>query len=204
MLHTAHMTSPKYVPEFIGISHYGHKDDIYIIQRLCQGRPISYELKNREDLQVIMKKTLLVLRDMHRVGIIHMDIKHDNIIRDHGQFKLVDFGSALFADSTLTTPTRGTPEYMAPEVILNDACCESDVWSAGVMAYQLAYGKFPFRTTKVISTIEEVYDNILEREPDYDGQRLNACQDFLRLCLIKDKADRPTAEELLFHPFLAV
>lgn len=215
MLHTAHLMSPKYVPEFVAISRYDtglfahseHKDDIYILQSLCPGEPIPTKVSTYSDLKIIMKHTMSALRDVHRAGIIHMDVKHDNIIRENGgnSFKLVDFGSAIYVDAE-RKPTRGTPEYMAPEVILNDASFESDVWSAGVMAYQLAYGKFPFHYEKSVCTIEQVFANILENEPRY-GSNSNSnsndeCQDFLRLCLCKDKTKRPAPAELLTHAFI--
>jgi serine/threonine protein kinase len=199
MLHTAHLMSPKLVPEFFAISE--HPPDIYIIQSLCPGESIPIAKITKEDLKIIMTYTLSALRDVHRAGIIHMDVKHENIIYNkQNSFKLIDFGSAVYSDAA-HKPTRGTPEYMAPEVIMHDAGFESDVWSAGVMAYQLIYGKFPFH--KPVHTIDELFTNILEHEPEYNIDIDKHVVDFIKLCLCKEKSDRPTASELLGHNFIA-
>ncbi len=82
---------------------------------------------------------------LHRRGVIHRDIKPGNVIVDGEQVKLVDFGISEFSDHvTRSTSMSGTVPYMAPELLRGEpASLSSDLYSAGVMAYELFAGRHP-------------------------------------------------------------
>ena len=85
---------------------------------------------------------------MHKENYVHRDIKPENILlesREDLNIKLTDFGFAQYMDNGKLSMQMGTPEYMAPEIIEGDDYDQKvDVWSAGVVAYQLFCGQTPF------------------------------------------------------------
>jgi len=131
----------------------------------------------REVLDVASQVTS-ALAAAHQAGIVHRDIKPDNIMLRHdGVVKVLDFGLAKLTDiqarssntdaATMTMGTEpgvvmGTPSYMSPEQARGlkvDAC--SDIWSLGVVLYEMAGGRLPFAG----ATISDVIATILHREP---------------------------------------
>lgn len=98
-------------------------------------------------------------------GIVHRDIKLENVLIDGGVVKLADFGFACFVEKSCKTRDRvGTPLYFAPEVIKESHYSfQTDVWALGVVFYHMITGKFPFNA----NTMPELSVKILNgyREP---------------------------------------
>jgi Tol biopolymer transport system component/tRNA A-37 threonylcarbamoyl transferase component Bud32 len=105
-------------------------------------------LKLEEALDIAIQ-TAQGLQAAHEKGIVHRDIKPANlIVNQHGQVKIMDFGLAQLADRTRLTQTAailGTPAYMSPEQAQRlPADRRSDIWSAGVVLYEMVTGRLPF------------------------------------------------------------
>lgn len=157
-----------------------------------------------------MAEIILGVQHIHQAGIMHRDLKPKNILigRD-GHLLLADFGLSKRA---VRTRTRcGTPEYTAPE--LADPRSHStydgraaDLFSLGVVLYEMLTGKTPFRGPHPKAT----YCNILNKYPDFgpipadldtdEGQNI---RDLLLGLLEKDPAKRFTVEDVVGHPFFA-
>jgi eukaryotic-like serine/threonine-protein kinase len=102
-----------------------------------------------EEAAVVALSVCRALAAVHAAGLVHRDVKAQNVMREAGgRILLMDFGAgwdpALPSDQTVGR-TRGTPNYMAPEVIAGDgATAVSDIYSVGVLLYFLVTGKHPF------------------------------------------------------------
>jgi len=161
----------------------------------------------------LLTPLLSTLSFLHSRGIVHHDIKPENIIIDYTQntLKLIDFGSAKFSTKSQEGAFGGTLNYMAPEVLMNmrgarHVCGQTvDVWSIGVLAYVLIAGVHPFDTGK---SHENILNRIIagkfdfKQQPAVWGKVPKECKEFIKKCLVVDPKKRPTVAELLKHPWI--
>ena len=124
------------------------------------------------------------LQYIHSKGIIHRDVKPENIlVMSSGQTKLCDFGLATYKSSecSLHCGTRG---FMAPEMTGRPYDEKVDIWALGCVIYELIYGTSYYKSWKSFITLRNV-----------SSEAIN----FTRHCLIKDPKLRPSASDLLVH-----
>lgn len=131
---------------------------------------------------------------------------------DESRIKAVDFGLAVpYEDKDLPLGDLGfdgTPWYMAPEMLRSEVVPASDLFAAGVMAFQLLSGRFPFndRRNPYSPALSLVWRSILTEQPDftkpYWEDISDEAKDLVAKLLEKDPAKRPTAAEALSHPWL--
>jgi len=176
-------------PNILTVYEIGETDDTnYIVTELIEGRTLREHLSPKESLQLnqILKIGVQVaeaLSAAHTAGIVHRDIKPENImIRKDGYAKVLDFGLAKLSEPPAsaggqpvaseeatrpqinTTPgmVMGTVSYMSPEQARgNPTDARTDIWSLGVVLYEMLAGKVPFTGETVNHTIV----SILEKEP---------------------------------------
>jgi eukaryotic-like serine/threonine-protein kinase len=143
------------------------------------------------------------LRAIHEVGVVHRDLKTANLMRDHaGIVRVMDFGIAKQhgpgtggATVTATGALMGTPEYMSPEQLRGgEVDFRSDLYSLGVVVYELFTGALPFRGDTPVATIVKQ----LQEAPDLGLPRLpESLRPVLARALAKDPEDRyATADEM--------
>ncbi|HKQ51093.1 MAG TPA: serine/threonine-protein kinase [Pyrinomonadaceae bacterium] len=103
------------------------------------------------------------LEHLHKRGIIHRDIKPDNILLQHDSPRLADFGIARILKTTSkSTVATGTPAYMSPEAFDGKRNERTDIWSVGVIFYQLLAGRLPFPQADMPSLLMA----IVTRDPE--------------------------------------
>ena len=142
----------------------------FIAMELVEGESIKARLRGeRMSLEEVQDLALQIAEGLHAAhvkGIVHRDIKPDNLLltRD-GHVKIMDFGIAKYADEanlTQTGTTLGTLAYMSPEQLLADNVDHrSDLWSLGVVLYEMLAREVPFRRDREAAILYE----ILNRDP---------------------------------------
>jgi eukaryotic-like serine/threonine-protein kinase len=186
-------------PNIVTIFDYGeHEGAPYIAMDLMQGEELSRSLESGARMALpqvvrVMEQLLSALAYAHQAGVVHRDIKPSNVfvLRD-GTIKMVDFGLARIEASNLTETgaVLGTPAYMSPEQFLGlPVDARSDIFSLGVMLYQMLTGDRPFSGSP--STIMQKVLRQDPVEPSVLNPTLSAAWDTLiKRVLAKKPQDR--------------
>jgi serine/threonine protein kinase len=160
-------------PNIVQVYDFGNEGDLaYIVMEYIKGRELKdyFDAKERFDLKTILQLMIELLEALecaHEAGIIHRDVKPANVMIDAGgHAKLTDFGVARFTEpdadheATRAGTLLGTPSYMSPEQIQGQPIDgRSDVFSAGVLFYQLLTGQKPFDGTQWVLAKKIVQDD---------------------------------------------
>lgn len=158
-------------PNIVTIFEYGEDGgNPFICMEYVQGHQLQDYMAERAEIDVqarvkIVEKVLKALGYAHAQGIVHRDIKPSNImLLDDGQVKVTDFGIARLDSITMTAHGSmvGTPSYMSPEQFIGgDIDRRSDIFSTGVILYELLTGQKPFSG----KSITEVMYSVLNQRP---------------------------------------
>ncbi|KAL3505884.1 hypothetical protein ACH5RR_031266 [Cinchona calisaya] len=158
-------------------------------------------------IRMYTKQLLLGLEYLHKNNIMHRDIKGANILVDNkGCIKLADFGASKkvveLATMTGAKSMKGTPYWMAPEVILQTGhTFSADIWSVGCTVIEMATGKPPWsQQYQEVAALFHI--GTTKSHPPIPEQLSAEAKDFLLKCLQKEPNLRPTASDLLQHPFV--
>jgi len=171
-----------------------------------------------EDLKSFIKRARLIpagtaisialqvcegLAEAHRLGVVHRDLKPGNIMIDkEGNAKIMDFGIARSLEAKGITRAGvmiGTPEYMSPEQVEGKELDQrSDIYSLGVILYEMVTGCVPFEGETPFSIALKHKSEIPKRPKEINAQIPEDLSQVILKCLEKDKEKRPeTAEQLL-------
>ncbi|KAF2075200.1 hypothetical protein CYY_003505 [Polysphondylium violaceum] len=174
---------------------------------VCDAMKITNKTLSEEQIAVVSRDVLQGLAYLHSVRKIHRDIKAGNILMNHkGESKLADFGvSGQLSDTMAKRQTViGTPFWMAPEVIQEVGYdYKADIWSFGITCIEMAESKPPLFNVHPMRVIFMIPNPSRPPPKLSEPEKWSAdFNDFLAKCLIRKPELRPSAEELLKHPFI--
>lgn len=202
--------SSEYLVNFY-YSIIGHRN-LYIIMEYLPGGDLFSLLQmvgalDEESARIYTKQVVMALSYLHKNGVIHRDLKPDNIlITANGTLKLIDFGLSFMGVNNRSEQTIvGTPDYVAPEIVMKQPhTFTSDYWSLGSLVYELLSGVPPFNSSSEKYTFQKIIR--CKYEPLTDDICSKEAQDFVSKLLQINPDERlgaNGAEEVLSHPWLA-
>jgi calcium/calmodulin-dependent protein kinase I len=188
------------------------KDTLFIIMELMEGGELYDEIVKRKhftekDASYIMYQLFSALQYLHARGIVHRDLKLENLLlkKTGGdlEIKLADFGlSKVFTGEALQTAC-GTPYYVAPEILHGEGYDHKiDTWAAGVLLYVLLSGRLPFSGDSDVELFRAIIETeLVWKKPQFDTVSLEA-KDLIQKLITKDPVKRFDATQALEHVFL--
>lgn len=179
---------------------------LIVIELAAGGDLLSYVRKRRtlkeEVAKSLFKQLVTALSYCHQKGIVHRDIKLDNLLLTiDGQVKICDFGvSKQTKPGEVMTERCGTPAYIAPEVLQEKGYsgCKSDLWSAGVVLYAMLYGSVPFKA----NNMAELQDQIRAGDYKLKDTVPAPARDLISKILEIDPKKRLSSAQILSHPWM--
>lgn len=211
-------------PNIVEIYDVGeYKGHHYIVMEYVPGKTLKKVIQQRgallkEEAVDIMKQLLSATAEAHRRGIIHRDIKPQNVIvKSDGSVKILDFGIALAKGSIQLTQANnvmGSVHYLAPELARGEsATAQSDIYALGIVLFEMLTGDVPFKADSAVQvalmqmknempsarainpSIPQSLENVIIRATAKDpAQRYRSCNEMLediRTCLRPERLNEP-------------
>lgn len=211
-------------PNIVEIYDVGeYKGHHYIVMEYCQGKTLKQVIRERgpllkEEAVDIMKQLVSATAEAHRRGIIHRDIKPQNVmVTADGSIKMLDFGIALAKGSMQLTQANnvmGSVHYLAPELAKGKpASAQSDIYALGIVLYEMLTGDVPFKADSAVQvalmqmhneipsvrqqnpTVPQSLENIVIRATAKDPvNRYRSCNEMLQdlnSCLYPERIHEP-------------
>ncbi len=153
-------------PNIVAMHDYQEDDDIcFLVMEYVAGKTLKQIMQNNtdfnnKDICRIMNQLLDGLQAAHNQDVIHRDIKPENlIVNNNGNVLITDFGVAHLKNSKMITngSVLGSPAYMSPEQCMGKQVdIRSDLFSAGIVLYQLLTGEKPFSGMTLMETMQQI------------------------------------------------
>ncbi|CAD8070689.1 unnamed protein product [Paramecium primaurelia] len=197
------------------------KEEIHLVMELCPYPSLDKLIQQKISLSIKQQQLLIyelakAIDTIHNKCVCHRDLKPDNILvqitDDDAKIKIIDFGvSKKFVTKTRNSTlniemwTRtGSLFYQAPEIFAGGGYNQKvDIWSIGVIVYQLFCYDLPFQNDQIIDTIEMICDPNYNVENTTQFESLDQLQqDLLKRLLRKEPEKRLTSKEFILHPWL--
>ena len=176
---------------FIVMERFHSKD---LFDYISEAGPLPESLAKH-----LFQQVLAAVTQCHKVGVLHRDIKDENILIDlnNNEIKLIDFGSGTYLHDGVYTEFEGTRVYSPPEWI-KFRRYKADgltVWSLGILLYDMLCGDVPYETDDQILAAQLAWFPQLNISPE--------AKHVVRMCLTPDPEQRISMQQLLNHPWLS-
>lgn len=191
------------------IDSYIYSGDLWIIMEYMEGGSltdvVTHNVMSEPQIAAVCRETLAGLAHLHNTGVIHRDIKSDNVLLSmKGDIKLSDFGycAQINEFQTKRNTMVGTPYWMAPEVVTRkDYGPKIDIWSLGIMIIEMIEGEPPYLNEPPLKALYMIVSNGTPKVKDPESMS-PVFRSFLDRCLRVSVDQRASAEELLEHEFI--
>ncbi|CAK0888515.1 unnamed protein product, partial [Prorocentrum cordatum] len=187
---------------------YESGERLYFVMECLQGGELFERFSRlgkfaEPDVSDLVVQILLALNYIHKHGIVHRDIKLQNLMyqrSDGNHVKFIDFGFSKLLDSSMRLKKAvGTLLYVAPEVLQKNYDSQCDMWSLGVIAFVLLAGYFPFSGENLA---EDIQAGKLDWKPSHWANISDCAADFVKALLKVDPKERLTAHAALEHSWI--
>jgi eukaryotic-like serine/threonine-protein kinase len=178
---------------------------IYYVMAFVDGETLTHRVRSRGPLSSaegarVLREVAWALAAAHAQGLVHRDVKPDNILLEHstGRVLVADFGIAAAEGTDISDGISGTPEFMSPEQALGGVIdARSDLYGLGATAFYAFSGRFPFEGK---SATEVLAKQVTEAPPQLGSLGLTVPRKLASLvdrCLAKDPEHRPASAQVL-------
>lgn len=186
-------------------SRFQDQEHLYFLFEYLQGGDLCRHLRLERSFSIELSRFYLAeifdaLSHLHNRNLIYRALKPENIVLDsEGHIRLVDFGmSKRLQDNERTYTLSGTPDYLAPEVILKIGHGEeADIWTLGVVLFEFISGRLPFYGKSPMA----LYDRILNSDPNFIKIYDRNAEDLCVKLLQKDFSNRIKIRDIKKHKF---
>ncbi|XP_058450661.1 aurora kinase C-like [Malaya genurostris] len=189
---------------------YGYFHDetrIYLILEYAPGGTLFSKLQTIPDHKFPEKQCAIYINMLvsaliylHERNVIHRDIKPENLLLGHeGELKMADFGWSVHEPTSTRTTLCGTLDYLSPEMVQGQPHTKNvDLWSLGVLAYELLVGRAPFHAVEYDATYTKIMKVRYEMPPEVS----RSASHLISRLLVRNPEQRMPLEQVAKHPWI--
>ncbi|XP_063707475.1 LOW QUALITY PROTEIN: aurora kinase C [Culicoides brevitarsis] len=195
-------------PNILRMYGYFHDEArIYLILEYAPGDTLYKALQNSPNNRfdepqsaIHIKSLISALQYLHERNVIHRDIKPENLLLGHNNLlKIADFGWSVHEPNSKRTTLCGTLDYLSPEMVQAKPHTKMvDLWSLGVLCYELIVGKAPFHAENYDNTYRKIM-RVEYKMPDFVSKAANH---FISKLLILNPDARMSLDQAMIHPWI--
>lgn len=195
-------------PNILRMYGYFHDETrIYLILEYAPGGTLFNKLQIQpqnkfpeQQCAIYVNMLVSALIYLHERNVIHRDIKPENLLLGHdGELKIADFGWSVHEPTSTRTTLCGTLDYLSPEMVQGHPHSKTvDLWSLGVLAYELLVGRAPFHATGY----DETYNKIMKVRYEVPPEVSRSAVHLISRLLVKQPEHRMPLEQVATHPWV--